>query len=1532
MRFVLHAQGQWRDVDVHVDRADATVDDLARALAGMVPAGPPAPGPVPVLIDGRPVPGHVAVRQIDLYDGAVVSLGGPPPAGLDGDGDRLDADPRSDRLSSPVATDPRSDRLSSPVATDPRSDRLSSPVADSHASTAGVVEVCVLSGPEAGRAVPVGPGLRRLGRSADADVVLDAPTVSRAHAVLLVEPDGSARVANLSASSPTLVDGRPVPDAPRSSAAGADGFTPPAFGVPLAPGAVLTLGTVHLAVRPPHPSDALTLTVESGEAPAGTRHLNRPPRVIDQTSPAMVEPPAAPTTAHKAPFSVSAIAAPAVMGGFMAVVMQSPQYGLFALMSPVMVIGNWYESKHRSTKALRRETREYHAALETFEAAVTAAQHDEVARRRAALPDLAETSRRAVHGSIRLWERRRHHDDFLRLLLGWGDEDRPPPLPTRSAQQAPAPEVVEIVERHRPLAGVPVAADLGGAVAPPGGPAPGGAPAGAPGVVGIAGDRSRALALARSLVCQAAVHHGPADLRVVVLSARPAGSDTEGASDWDWAKWLPHTRADRPGGSERRLLAAGAEQADDLVTELAREHEAGAGPHTIRRGGDGAVTLLVVDGDELVSGSSALRRALTGVAGPAAGIVIAPTAARLPASCTAIVDLQELGEATVVVPRSGPGARRFDTAELSRARARRIARSLARWNDPERSSAGAGMDELVHLLPLLGLVPAPGGDKPAVTEEAIGRAWDSGARRHDLRAPIGTTEDGPFVIDFDRHGPHGLIGGTTGSGKSELLKTLVASLAARYPPTELTFGLFDFKGGATFTDFADLPHTVGMADDLDVHLAQRALRCLRAELLHREHVFDAAGVKDLVELNARRDAGDAGILALGPVPRLVVIIDEFAALARTLSGEIGSLTDLTARGRSLGVHLLLATQKPAAAVTAEIRTNTRMRISLLVEDKQDSMDVIGIPDAASVSVKGRAFVRIGQADVIPVQTALSTAVTEGQGGPAITVAPFVFGTSPRGQVTAAYTLQKVRPAPTGPSDLDLLVRTMRSVYDRAGVAPPRRPWPDPLPDVLPLEQLAAAGSTPPQPDAVHFALADDPEAQTRYPVGWTPEQGNLLLYGVVGSGTTTALAAIALAALTQRSPVPRDTHLYVLDFGADELRVLEQLPHTGAVVGAAERERQVRLIRWLRAEVERRQQLPGAQRRAEPRVVVLIDNFEGVRAAFDDAAGQPVLDTLLRVWADGPECGVHLAVTAQRVGGVPGALASATPAKVAFRLADIGDYGLLNVRRDQVPSFVPGRAVLGETAQVVQVAKPAPSLPAAVEAVAASARPPARRPTSITTLPTEVPLDHVTPASEIGPERWVLGVGVGDGSLAPVGLTLYEHEHGSVIGPARSGRSTTLLTLAASVKAADPKARVLAVARRRSPLRDHPLVDRVATTDDELRGITDAVMVAAGPTLLLVDDAESVEDPTGALQRLVDLAPPTMRIILAGRSDSLRSLYGHWTQTVRRSKAGILLVPDRDMDGDLLGAQLPRRIHVTMQPGRGFLVADGTVDLVQIAR
>jgi S-DNA-T family DNA segregation ATPase FtsK/SpoIIIE len=339
-----------------------------------------------------------------------------------------------------------------------------------------------------------------------------------------------------------------------------------------------------------------------------------------------------------------------------------------------------------------------------------------------------------------------------------------------------------------------------------------------------------------------------------------------------------------------------------------------------------------------------------------------------------------------------------------------------------------------------------------------------------------------------------------------------------------------------------------------------------------------------------------------------------------------------------------------------------------------------------------------------------------------------------------------------------------------------------------------------------------------------------------------------------------------------------------------------------------------------------------VRASFDDAAGMAVYDALLRVYADGPETGINVAVTASRVGGVPAALASATVNKVGFRLGDANDYSMLGLRRDQYPtSLVPGRAVLAGTGREIHVALPGSTFEAAVSDVIAAGLRPTVAPTTVDALPTEVPLERVVALSRVESERWLLGVGISDATLAPAGLVLYENEHATVAGPARSGKSSTLLALGSSLRAAQPDAVVVGIARRRSPMRGHPLLDTVAVSDEDIAAVLDAAMVASKPTLVLIDDADGLDDPNGRINQLLLAGLPHVRVAIAGRPELLRSLYGHWTQVVRRSKAGVLLQPNLDLDGELLGATLPRRLHVAMQTGRGFVVADGHGELVQLA-
>ncbi|MCU4184691.1 FHA domain-containing protein [Acidiferrimicrobium sp. IK] len=1440
MKFIVAGPAGRRDVDVRLDPVTTSVAELARAVGLAAPPGAEGPSSRDGTPGAGPSPAQILVDGLAVPGDLSVTEAGVHEGALLGEAE------------------------------------------DTSGSFAGAVEVCVVAGLHAGRRVPLGVGSHVLGRSPDCDVVFEEPTVSRRHCRIDVAPDASTTLTPLAGENPTYVDGRARSEPVR-----------------LAATSVVEIGSLAVAVRPPVSGDEPAGTDRFRDVTAaGTINLNRPPRFALPPEPAPLDVPRPPDKARQPPFSIAALLAPIAMGGVMVVAFHSAMYALFTLMSPMMLLGNWWESKQRAGRSLRRDTRRFDEDLGRFDAALDAAVAAEAARRRALLPDLAEVLRRADAPSVQLWQRRIGHLDMLQLSAGIGDTTWTVPR-TRTGGDQPPQAVLDRLERAGQLRAAAIPVDLAEG-----------------GVVGIVGDRQAALALARALLCQAAVHHGPADLRIAVATEDSTGGE------WDWAKWLPHTRDTRPGPAERRLLAAGAAHATRLFDDLLAGRLPGNPPPAPA---GGPVTLYVIDGDGLLAGRNSPGRALLrGDGGPAAGIVVAGSADRLPAVCTTVLTVDELGAATRSEPRRGGDPLRLLATGVDVGAARACAVHLARFEDPELHIAGAGLPELAPLPGLLEL--------DDLEPTSVAARWGRSSGGH-LRAPIGAGEGGPFVLDFDRHGPHGLIGGTTGSGKSELLKTIVAAFAASYPPEELTFGLFDFKGGSTFTEFAGLPHTVGMASDLDVSLARRALQCLRAELVQRERLFDRAGAKDLGDYRSRQGTGAGPDLP--PVPRLVVIIDEFAAMATELAEEIGALTDLTARGRSLGVHLLLATQKPSTAVNAEIRANTRLRISLQVEDKQDSLDVVGIPDAAAIRHKGRGLFRVGQTDVVAIQTALASGTSTGRDGPLITVAPFVFGADPRGEEPpSGPTVDGGAPAgaEAAPNDLVRLVKAATDAFAASSRPPPRRPWPDPLPDSLHLADLEAVADSPAPPgaDLVSFVLVDDPDAQTRYPSGWSLERGNMLVFGVVGSGATTAL--VSIAASFAQSRTADQGHIYGLDFGSGALGAVARLPHTGTVVGATDRERQLRLVRELRAEMDRRRNLPAAARPGLPSILLLIDNVEAFRSEYETAYGIDIVEQTVRLYTEGPDVGIHTAATASRLGGVPSALSAATPQKLILQLADPNEYGSFAIRRQQLPTFVPGRGILAETGRAVQVAVPGADIDAALAEVASRTPPPTAAPLAVALLPDAVNLEDLGAKGRVGTDEWRLPIGMAEADLSPLDLVLYEMEHATVAGPSRSGRSTTLLALAAALRAAAPSATILGVALRRSPLRSSPLVSKVAATAADIASVADAALMASGPTLLLIDDAEGVDDQGGRLAQLLAAGRSELHIAIGGRADVLRTQYGHWTQTVRRSKAGVLLQPNLDYDGELLGARLPNRLHISMPPGRGFVVADGRVGLGQMAR
>jgi len=1350
-----------------------------------------------------------------------------------------------------------------------------------------VVVVRVVGGLSAGHSFNLGPGRALVGRDEYATVVVKDRSVSREHCQLDVTPTGQVTLTDLGSSNGTDVNGVRV--------------TAP---VAIGPDDIVSLGGgVLLRVLPAAAVGRVVAVDPLREArPGGVIPFSRAPRAVEQDRYDPIPLPVKPEARSGMTFSIAALVGPLVMAGALVAISQDLRYAAIAALTPLMMLANLVEDRTRGRRSVRRKVREFTAEVDRVRELLHARRATEVRRRRNGLPDPAEAVARTTGPGVRLWERRPGMPDFMELTAGHADLPWSPAV--RADRGEPAEEVAEILRECSVLPDVPVPVRLT-----------------AGGVLGLTGDRRAGLAVARSLLCQAVTTSGPADLTVAVFT------DYDRAGAWDWTKWLPHV-LNRRGGEQPRLLAAGPEAADALARSLlasAAQMTDGRDPGGPER--TGPVVLVVVDGRALLEGRPCpLRELLTGRGGfPAAGIVLTD---RLPAACTMTMHVAADGSAQLHRLTTDEMVSGMVATGMSEPAARRAARALARFEDPELRTQGAGLPDRVTLLPLLGM--------PDTSSRAVLDRWRAGAASLRARGEIGVTERDVFAIDLDDDGPHGLIAGTTGSGKSELLRTLVASLAMGNDPQHLTFALIDYKGEAGLGPCAPLPHALGMVSSLenDPQLGARTLRCLEAELRYRERLLHSVGLSHIRDYQRLRDTERP---ELEPLPRLVVVIDEFAEMVKKLPGSSETVDRIGRLGRALGVHMILATQRPAGVVNDSVKNNVKLRIALRVESASDSQDIIDNPIAATIGGRqwGRAYYRVSAQEALPVQTALSTGVSAGGVAEPVTVAPFLFQPVIPGSVQPGTPGsfqpgtpggQRVAAGPEGLTDLEILVAAAQKAYTELGAPPLRPPWPDPLPEMVPADQLGEAAQRGLCSDTrglPPLALADDPDHQTRYPVGWDPRAGNLLLYGAVGSGTTTALAWLALSLCRHHSP--DDLHLYVLDIGAGELAPLQALPHVGAHIGSVERERQTRLIGLLRRELDRRKAAAG--RRTWPTWVTLIDNVAALRADHDDVAGMRLMDDLDRVYADGPVVDIHIVAAADRAGSVPSQWAAVTQQKLLLRLADSGEYSYFELHSSAVPRFVPGRAVT-PGGQVLQIGWPGGDLAAATAAVAGRWPGARRSARPIGLLPTEFSLRDLRAAARTAEEPWLVPVGLSADDLEPIGLPLYEHEHALIAGPPRSGRSTTLCTIAASLKTSPVPPRLIGFAPRRSRLRDCAELDRLVESYADLGAV-----VAAEPDgfVLLIDDADTFDDDMGSIASLVNAHRPGVHLFVAGRADTLRRSFGHWTQAVRASRSGILLVPDIDLDGDLLSVELPRTQRPLPVAGRGFLAFDGQVTGVQVA-
>ena len=1342
--------------------------------------------------------------------------------------------------------------------------------------------VSVIAGAGAGTVVAI-PEHRRIvaGRSPQADVVLLTESASWNHCTFEREGDG-VRVRDSGSTNGTVVDGVACDHE----------------GVLVTGQTTILVGGAALMVRP---TMAEPLAPAAGSlsnvTAVGTAPFNRPPRPSWQASADPIIPPAPREIPPAGKFNLIAVAAPLVMAGALVLVLGDLRYALFALLSPVMAIGMHFEQRRRRDKNVKDEDERFAQALADLETDVAGAATEEVRRLHDSAPDLALILRRPALPSALLWQSRSGQHDFLSLHAGVGDVPWNPELDMRGVSRVDE-RVKDVIERAH-LTSAPVVVDLDDA-----------------GVVGIVGDRAGALQLARSLLIQAAVGSGPADLTIGVFC------DSGREAEWGWAGWLPHTR--HAGGDGARWLSDARDTSNRMLRALKEDIDELPTP----------VLLTVLDSDVLTDGRESPARDLLGHGRPGArdrdhavsgrkprqvaGIVIARRADQLPAACTTVIEVGQDAACTVRHMNGSAPVEDVILAGLSLTDAEECARSLARYEDPELVTPGASLPGLVRLPELLGVTE--------MTADAIRSLWRTSP---GVSTPVGLGENGPLVLDIVRDGPHGLVGGTTGSGKSEFLRSLVAGLAARNSPEDLNFILIDFKGGAAFTACERLPHTIGTISNLDEQLADRALRALEAEMERRQRLFAEAGegIDNLAAYLATHPAE--------PLPRLLLVIDEFAMLAKEFPDVLASLVSVGAVGRTLGVHMILATQRPAGVVNEDILANTNLRVALRVQSREDSANVIGVPSAASIerTQTGRAYVKLGQDDITPVQTALVTGRAAADVVDSVEIRDVdPFGVPLSSQPALATDVNDA-------NDLDLLIDAIVAASHESGTAPPRQVWPEPLGGRVPLAGYRS--STDPRlrsvereapavgdvvDGVVRVALADDPDRQRQVPAGWDLARGNLLLLGVAGSGTSTTLASIALTLANAYSPDEID--ILCLDAGGRDLAPLAALPHTVAYAGAGAgaKEQQTRFLRHLSAELLRRRSSGAPERKT----VVLVDGFASLRDDLQDYEGQQMLDAFYRVYADGPAVGIHFAVATTRAKTVPSAMDEVTTQRWIYRLADTYDYSSFGIKGKDIPAVVAGRCVDSTALLQMQIATPALGLAGAIDAAAGQWDHVPAKADVIGTLPDVVDVAQLAEHAVMTAEPHRIPVGLREDNLRTALLEIYEGEHVLIAGPARSGKSTLLLALAEILRGLPDEQRpaIYGIHDRRSPLTEAGL-DQAAASPDEIPALLASLRLVSGPVALLIDDAERVEDPDQTLASLLAAPPAGLLVIAAGRSAELRGLYGHWTKTVRKARCGVLLQPDTDYDGELLGVKLPRAAPVAITTGRGYACVGGDVTLIQ---
>ena len=1041
--------------------------------------------------------------------------------------------------------------------------------------------------------------------------------------------------------------------------------------------------------------------------------FNRPPRIQKPLPDEVIEVPQMPAVPSK-PESHNWLMAVLPMAAMllsiiliMSMMGDSGSSSSYLIFLPIMVVSyigtfltTWFQKRGYGKKVEKaRET--YRAELRQVENRLIELSKEEKEIRLNNDPDISECLRRAQTNNSRLGERRPYDADFLSVRIGVGE------LPVSYQLHNPVKKneneefeqefkfSMQLGRKYSMLEEVPIQARL--------------PLVGSVGITGIPGETRD---VARAILCQLVTHHWLTEVNVAAICVEAS------LPEWTWLSKLPHASpllkilfkhprgksASHPSVKLMSALESEIHKREQWVESRKLVHVEGQGSFMIPL----PRLVVIVDGLDSEYRHAALELIQSkGVELGIHALFISPTPSQVPGKCGAIIRIsgskliyEETGTNGYIRDALG------DFVNLKSAKLLEIALAKMDWEDDQDTSRPP---EIITFLEMF--------NAPTVEDLPVERWWNGQPPHGFLRAPIGRiSANSDLIFDLnDRdgaHGPHGLLGGMTGSGKSEVLKAIILGLAVTHHPYEINFALIDFKGGAAFNELAKLPHTVGVITDIESNatFAERVIQALSGEIEFRKRVleesraafnFGRSHIDEYRKLKVKR-----------PLPRLLIVFDEFAEFKLRNPEESKRLISIARQGRSLGVHLILATQNIEAAVDPEILQNSSFRICLKVSQPQDSVQMIGIPDAINLS-RGRAYFNANTR--VLYQSAYSGA----------TYQPFLQKPSSLNKIMRILPNGKReelhisgQPArqpdekPLPSTEAAAVVQYLNEMARRMNIKHPPAIWPDPLPDRLYLPEVlndhytggwdgsqwmpCRHWETPSDKTGRVWPLLgryDVPSRQKQYCLNLEPSRGgHLLLFGSASTGKSTQLRTLVMSLAATQDP--SQAQVYILDFGGQPaLKPLEKLPHVGAVVTRLETERAERLVQHIYGEVLRRNNLLRTAKvdnwldyntrvsneKQLPSLYLIIDSFHEFRQAFEPE----FIKAVTALVSGGTAAGLYIVVATPLQGDLPNDLFANINLRVTFNQADTTEYYHIvgqptdaRLQEDAIKGLRPGRGLL----------------------------------------------------------------------------------------------------------------------------------------------------------------------------------------------------------------------------------------------------------------